>query len=273
MRRVSDYSEVKTLISLALRKRAITNCLAGGLLGSNALAAEAATGSLYLREWEGGVMLARRRRGFDLISLFVFDRSVSLPAPESDGVCEIVFDPRGRSGAEVLEELLLASGFAPSLRRMRLTSEKVSGAISPIVASTLGVNQLTAVAAFLETHFDSHFGCIPSLRTLSEELSAGCFHAVLDDDGIASLIHVNGNEIRHLATRNDRRGEGLAKALISHAVRCQGGKRMQVWCAEDNSAAVHTYTSCGFAPDGYRSLVLQYHVTVSNESKKILHLI
>lgn len=264
MRRVTDYAEVKALTSMALRRRAVTNCIPLG----DELAREVSLGSLYLDEWEGGALLAKRRGGFDVISLFVFDPTTQIPRLGSDGVCEIVFDPKGKSRAELLEGLLLACGFEPSLRRMRLTSERAADSEAPEHILTFDSAHLTAVSAFLEENFDPRLGCIPSLRVLSEELAAGCFHGISDGAGIASLIHVRGSEINHLATRRDCRGKGYAKALVQFASRNRTGKRMQVWCAEDNSAAKNTYLSCGFIPDGYSSLVLQYRVGVTDETEE-----
>ncbi len=268
MKRVEDYAEVKALTSLALRKRAVTNCYAAG----DELAREAESGSLYLQEWEGGAMLSKRKNGFDVIYLFIFDPEKQIPAPKLDGVCEIVFDPKGKSGADVLEKLLLESGFEASLRRMRLTSAEALQMSTPLPITTLEGSDIIAVSDFLTLHFDPRTGCIPSLRALSEELAAGCFHAITDGDGIASLIHVKGSEIRHLATREDKRGLGYGSALVQFASQHRAGKRMQVWCAEDNAAARKTYTSCGFTPDGYSSLVLQYRVGVTEEKSTLLHI-
>ena len=63
-------------------------------------------------------------------------------------------------------------------------------------------------------------------------------------------------EIRQLAVAPQARGQGKGKALLQRFTTELDGRRITVWTAETNAAALRLYESAGFAPDGWQSEVL-----------------
>ena len=72
-------------------------------------------------------------------------------------------------------------------------------------------------------------------------LAGGQLLMTADETGLTGLLHYapgfGASEIRHLAVREDRRGQGLAGALLGSYLAAAGGQKSQVWARTGNIPA------------------------------------
>ena len=217
------------------------------------LEAECAAGALYAEPFPGGVLLARRRGEHQILSL-ALDAGAALPEPAFDRptVLELAFREKD-AALRALPPELLSRGFAPVLRRLRLTRRAAAadaGAELPLASPA----ELDAVRALLETCFDPLTGCLPPEAVLAEDIGAG--RVLHSGEAVLRFSEGAAREVRQLAVAPRARGKGLGRAILSAFLAAKGDRRCTVWTADTNEAALRLYESAGFAPDGWTSEVL-----------------
>jgi len=149
-------------------------------------------------------------------------------------------------------------GFVPVLHRIRMTRKGQT--FSDVSPEVIQCTDAEGALAFLWENFSPLTGCLPTEDEMKADIAAGHVLALADADGIAGLLHwgavTGGFEIRHLALRQDSRGQGLTAPLIGAFLSRIGEKRAVVWLTEGNIAARRAYEKFDFCCDGYRSVVL-----------------
>jgi ribosomal-protein-alanine N-acetyltransferase len=127
----------------------------------------------------------------------------------------------------------------------------------------LGVRDAAALAELHQLSFADAWREV-SFAALLEQASVLAL-GLYADDGLLSfcLFQSSGaeSELLTLATRTERRGEGLAFALLDYAINSLSGSgvtRLLLDVAEDNAAARALYARLGFTEDGRRR---GYYVT------------
>lgn len=217
-------------------------------------------GALSAAETDAGLLLLVERTGVSRLYFYLNDLAeplgAELPVPT---VTEVAFRPRD-AGLQEAAAYLEGQGIRPVLRRLRMSrpaGEIEAGTSRPLPLDT---GRTDEGLVFLETYFSRLTGCLPDRRELEADLEAGNCLALEDGRGIAGLIHFSrdrrGGTIRHLAVREDRRGEGLSAPLIAGFLQATQGAPATVWTGMDSLAAQRAYGRFGFRPDGWESAVL-----------------
>ena len=67
MKQVKSYEALAPLLSAQLRRGVVTNCA----LSAGDWQREIESGSLYTQDWEGGLLLLRRREGHALLQFYL----------------------------------------------------------------------------------------------------------------------------------------------------------------------------------------------------------
>lgn len=250
---IKSYEELAALTSGLLRRGAAVN----SSFPESEYGPAILRGECELLRGEDWLIVLRQRPGHRRMN-FILNGLPEISLPEKT-VTEIA----GRERDEALwraQEHFESLGFAPILRRQRLTrkSGEISESFDGVTEAPMEMR--ADVCAFLEDNFSPLTGCLPTVEELSGDMENKNVLLLRDERGIAGLIHTGsitgGYEIRHLAVREDRRGSGLTAPLIGEFLRRTGGRRTTVWLTEGNAAAMGAYARFGFAPDGYRSVVL-----------------
>jgi len=165
-----------------------------------------------------------------------------------------------RPGREANLSLWEANGFSLLERRVRLARPAITpGQAAPM---TLEIPPITAAEAhaLLVKCFSPLTGCLPTVEELEEDLCHGRLLAA-GGDGLLRFGDGPAAEIRHLAVAEHARGKGAAKGLLARFNTRTADRRALVWTAESNAAALSAYQGAGFAPDGWRSVVLVANTT------------
>ena len=256
MRQILSYEELSRVTGEYLRPGVTANVM----VTREKFESDIKAGCLFLDADEHNLWIMVRREGH--VRLYFYLNDLTRPLSEHfdrPAAAEIAF----RAEAERLAALkgcLALCGLRPVFRRLRLTRPSkprlAEGSIDPRQPS-----DTPAILDFLESNFSPLTGCLPTLDEVLAGAADKRFLAFEDEAGIAGLIHVthekNGMEIRHLAVRKDRRGQGLADRLVAACLKENPGKICRVWVREDYGSAGQVYAKAGFEPDGWRSLVWQ----------------
>lgn len=256
MERIDCYETLARLASQQLRPGVKTNVI----ISEPEFAPAIETGALMAAVTPAGLLLCRDRGGHYRFQFCLNDLSVplgvELPTPI---VTEVAFRPQDVRLRGVVD-YLKAQGFVPLMERVRMSRK---GAVETPTLPPLfrpSIEYGPQVLTFLQDAFSAITGCLPDLRELNADLEQQ--HVILLKDGsaISGCLRFSFDgrvgEIRHLAVREDLRGQGLTRHLIAGYLHAVGGARSIVWVRSDYSAAKAAYTRMGFDTDGRRSIVL-----------------
>lgn len=254
MRQIQSYEELSRAAAGYLRPGVTANVM----ITREKFGPDIEAGRLFAQAGEHNLWIAAHREGHVRLYFYLNDparpleRRFDLPA-----VAEVAFRGGGEKLA-ALEGCLALCGLEPALRRVRL-ARLPEPPLAGDCASAGRPSDAGAVSLFLEANFSPLTGCLPTLDEAFSGMEDRRFLTVEDEKGIAGLIHVtpekNGVEIRHLAVREDRRGQGLAGKLVTACLRENPGKVCRVWVREDYGSARQVYEQAGFEPDGWHSQV------------------
>ena len=256
MKRIKNYEELSRAASGYLRPGVTANVT----VTREKFGSDIKAGRLFIEAGEKNLWIAVCRESHVRLYFYLNDLTQT-PDEQFDlpAAAEIAF--RGdREKLAPLEGCLALWGFKPAFRRVRLTrpSEPRPAGGGGSARQPAGAR---AIRDFLEANFSSLTGCLPALDEVLAGMSDKRFLALEDEKGIAGLIHMapekNGVEIRHLAVREDRRGQGLAGRLVAACIGEAPGKVCRVWVREDYISARQVYEKAGFKPDGWHSQVFQ----------------
>ena len=254
MKRITDYADVSSAVSRHFGRTTVTNCF----IDRAAYEREISGGTLYISEYDGGLYILRSRDGFGILS-FYFDSPESFAAPTfPDGmtaVCEVPYRERD-AGLRTVAGLFTADGgFVKRFTRARYSRIGDTTEYENVHVRVASQADGRSVYSLLERSFDRLTGCIPTRDALFGDIADG--HILVYDDGAAAgLLHFAedraSSEIRHLAVVENRRGEGIASALVRTYLAKRSG-RLRVWAREDYTDAVRVYVRNGYIPDGMKS--------------------
>ncbi len=261
MKPIEDYAEIPPLLAGYFRRGVRTN----HFLSAADHQADIAAKNLYCHTWPGGLLLIRQREGYRRLYFFITDPK-SLPTLDFGGIAVTEIPSRPRDGEDgELFQFWRRIGFERTLERLRLQcSGEAVEAAARIPAPPLPIRRATAAdsAALGRLYaecFDPYFGCIPNQEERNRALAGGqIFCAEGETGGLCGLIGTSPppyNEIRHLAVAGDRRGKGVASALVRHYLMAARPKKGLVWTGARNEAAIRLYENCGYSGDGWKSTV------------------
>lgn len=253
---LSSYEELAALASAHMTRGVLANTMVSRAAYEPAIA----RGALLARETPAGLLLLQKRETHHRLTFFLHDTTVPLdavfPAPT---VTEVAFRPRD-AGLQEAVQYLQTQGFSPLLRRLRMSRPAGEGPRDAPGVFPGEVSRLSAVAAFLGESFSSLTGCLPNEAELTEALRQGQVLLSQDETGLTGLLHFSfdgkSGEIRHLAIRSDKRGQGLTRPLIAAFLKATQNSKSTVWLRDPYPAAQAAYTALGFAPDPRHSVVL-----------------
>ena len=261
MKRVESYEGLAPLLSAQLRRGVVTNCA----LSAEDWQREIDGGSLYAQDWEGGLLLLRRREGHALLQ-FYLQAGASLPgelAWEGPTVLEIAARPRDE-GLLKSVELWRERGFRTLFRRERLAlpaNTQAPAGDGPLKARMAEEADVAGLWALLQASFDPLTGCLPTRGELEEDVAAG--HVVCLDaagGGVAGVLHIapgrGSTQLRHLAVAESYRRMGGAQGMLACYLERTGFAKSLVWVRTDNEVGQGFYRKNGYAPDGWGSWVL-----------------
>lgn len=251
---LTDYETLARLVSAHMTRGVVTNTM----VSQEEYAGDLAAGTLEARETPAGLLLLRQRPTHIRLQFYLNDLSVPLgTALPSPTVTEIAFRPRDVKLQQAVD-YLRHQGFAPVLERVRLSRPAGEAPLPdrPLTRPT----QSAPVLAFLQENFSSLTGCLPTEGELDDLLAQGRVLTLEENGEILGLLHFaltgNTGEIRHLAVRADRRGEGLTRPLLAGYLQAAAGGKSIVWTRHDHLSAQAAYGRFGFVPDGRRAAVL-----------------
>lgn len=251
--RIEDYAQLSPLLAGELKPGVLTNTL----LKKEDYLREIAAGSLFAEKFPGGLLLLRRREGYQRLN-FYLQRGASLP-PLSFSlptVLEIASRPRDQAlrDSEVLWE---QAGFRPLFSRQRMARpEGLSPLPGPegLSAHVAAEEELSTLERLLQECFDPLAGCLPTREELREDLQNG---NVISLPG--GILHMGkapgGTELRHLAVTPSLRRQGAAQALFAAYLLHTENRASRVWVRTDNPPALGFYEKNGYTCDGWTSRV------------------
>lgn len=256
MRQIWSYEELSRAAGGYLRPGVTANVM----VTREKFGSDIKAGRLLMEAGEDNLWIAARRETH--IRLYFYLNDLARPLEEGfdlPAAAEIAFRGHGEKLA-ALEGCLALCGLKPAFRRIRLARPS-EPCLTAGGVSAGWPDDARTIYGFLETSFSPLTGCLPTLDEVLAGTADRRFVALEDEKGIAGLIHMapekNGVEIRHLAVRKDRRGQGLADRLVTACIEENPGKICRVWVREDYDSARQVYARAGFRPDGWRSLVFQ----------------
>lgn len=212
------------------------------------------SGTLEVKEFDGGFCVLRKREGYYLMNFSSFDSAVFPDIPVHT-VTEIPL--RAKSGVEARVLGLLASaGFSLLFRRVRLT--RAAAETHPVSDPDIRLatdEDIPDICRLMDSSFDRRTGCLPDPQELN-----GARVWIYEKDGtVAGCLHEKDeravSELRHLCTDRALRGTGIASRLTDVYL-SSISKKSRVWVREDYSEARHIYETRGYEPDGMISLVM-----------------
>ena len=114
----------------------------------------------------------------------------------------------------------------------------------------------------LTSCFDPQTACLPQRQEIKGIIAEGriiCAKGVSEEiEGVLHFKHgKKSSEIRHLATAEGMRGQGLAQGMLHLYLGITERKTALVWARRDNKPAVEFYRESGYRPDGWTSAVLR----------------
>lgn len=261
MKQVKSYETLAPLLSAQLRRGVVTNCA----LSAEDWRREIEGGGLYARDWEGGLLLLRRRCGHVLL-YFYLQAGADLPEDlvwEGPTVLEIAARPRDE-GLLKSVELWRKRGFQLLFRRERLAlpgNTQVPAGSGPLVARMAKAADVAGLWTLLRDSFDPLTGCLPTREELERDVEAGNMVCLdVPEGGVAGLLHITpgrgATQLRHLAVDRRYRRLGGAKEMLACYLERTGFAKSLVWVRTDNEPGRSFYIKNGYVPDGWGSAVL-----------------
>jgi len=264
MIKLDCIKEASRLAFIQMRPGVLTN----HVMTTDEYREDIARGNLYFHVWAGGILFLRKRETYHMLS-FCVNETCFLPhcVLPDDVFTEIAYKPDGVGKATRAVEFWKQVGLQVAYERVRLT--RPSGANvtctgmqeASIVIQPATIQDTESCKTLLYNSFDHITGHIPDNHELIESIKTGHVLCMKDPNGnVCGLLRFSSREasleIRQLALREDMRGRGLASELITHLIKLANDKKITVWARDGYVPAIKSYTTSGFAPDGWRSTVL-----------------
>ena len=255
MKQIIDCAKISKLVMAHMKRGVLTN----NFMHPKEYRAEISAGTLFAHEYDGGLLLLRKREGRHLLTFYINNRNVlpdvKLPSDTITGI------PQKTSEADAIS-YWTQLGMRPLGEYIRLTREVDSGSASEEPSIHIAAeSDFDGVHALLYDSFDLRTGCLPSDAELRDDIKQGMVLCVKDDriGGVLRFGAFSGRaEIMHLAVREDLRGRGIGHMLVKDFVGRYGERKCTVWMREGYAPALKAYTAAGFFPDGMRSVLLGY---------------
>jgi len=222
---------------------------------------EVAAGTLYFYNWDGGLLFLRKRKRCNQLTYCLNDLHIlpDITIPNSTFV-DITSRPGAEDKAQQAVEYWTSLGFTFSANHIRLTKSPTLLHSTPIRCHPKKTDYAEC-EELLEACFGKNAGYLPTQWEFENDVENGMALRLFDIMGgicafLRGVQHNNAVEIRLLAVREDRRGRGNARHIMSIFLGAHTDKKIIVWVDNNNEAALKLYKSVGFDNDGWRSTML-----------------
>lgn len=249
--KINDYDTLSKLMTAQLRPGVTTNMVAD----KEGCMADIQAGALLAIDFPGGLILLRRREGFQKLN-FYLQKGAEPPALEiaMPTVMETAFRARDTAlqGSCGLWERL---GFRRQFTRQRMVRRPGETVLSSFIQARLaGREDFLKAQAILKENFPPLTGCLPTERELLEGIERR-FLFVAEGGVLQAAAASGGTELRHLAVAPSMRRQGVAQALLRAYMAEWGEKPSRVWVRQDNQPALGFYKKNAYICDGWTSIV------------------
>lgn len=273
MKQVTSYEEFVPMLSAQLRRGVIANAP----VSAEQWRREIAHGTLWVRQWDSGLLLLRRREGFDRLTFYL--HALSLPDDltwDHPVVLEIAARPRDTALLQAVD-FWRGQGFQEQFQRERLTLPagiRVPSGNGPLTARLAVPEDQPEIMGILVRNFPALTGCLPTADELAQDLQVGNVVCTAAPDGVvAGVLHITpgrpATQLRHLAVDKAYRRQGGAQGLLACYLEHTNFAKSQVWVRTDNRPARQFYETNGYTADGWRSTVLYRPNSEAGTEKRI----
>ncbi len=254
MKKAESYGELAPKTAAFFGRGTATNCF----FSPRELEEEINKEHLYYLEAPGSLFLLCRRESHWSTHFYLREEGTLPSFPPEPLVTELACRSRDLALQEAAERLQ-QGGFTLLCRRQRFKrpSEPMEGAGEGEFARE---EDLEPAYGLLCRSFSSLTGCLPTKQELLSDIQARSLLLLRRQGQLVGILHFRRGkpawEIRHLATRQDFRGQGLASALLGRLLTLPEKPACRVWVVDGNESARRVYEKKGFVSDGFYSLVL-----------------
>lgn len=283
VKQIENYSELSKLIFSCLKKNVLTNCF----LSKEDWEFEIYQKNVYYFLIENNLFIFRKREDFWIFNYYVngyfnsFNLEVLKEKFKQENLEILVAEVVGRKindeNYQKQQDFLKQLGLKKVLTRERfenvenvkLQTEKNEDMLNISVdnkTETLEYeitlpDELDSdlILEFLKANFNNYYGCIPLKEKVKEDINEKLFYIAKIDEEIIGVLHFRKSqktsEIRHLAVKNEWRGQGVGKKLINNYLNEMTSLKKLVWTGNENCSAQKLYEKNGYKKDGYVSSV------------------
>ncbi len=243
MKQITDFKELSALILKHYKRGVLTN----SFLHPDTLKCEIREGRLFVNDNAESLSILLQRDSFDRLYYYA--------ASENTGITiyrETVTESVGN------ESLLKFNSFEPVGKRCHLVKNKAVEA-QPLTSEFAQKEDCEAILKLIKNCFDEKTAALPTLTELILKAENGNVLIFKDSAKTAAVleygIYGKTATIDHLCTSPEYRSMGLAKKLCTDFISQNSGRRLDVWTAESNTAALKLYKSLGFEADEKTAII------------------
>lgn len=250
LKAINDYEEYSRIISPKLKKIFYTN----NFLSETDVKREIDDKTLFYSEVNNDLYIFRKRKNH-LIMTYYLTLNDKIPDFSENIVTEIAYKIYPENIVEFFEKY----GMRKYIQRVRLSKEESCEYINSENITLCQIDDAKEVSEILNRYFDKFSGCIPTEKSLINDIINKNIYVYKQDKILGILRFYDGNlssEIKHLIVIPEARKKGVAKGLVSKYLEESIAKNKRVWTGIDNESAINVYKKMGYVEDGYKSIVL-----------------
>lgn len=272
MMKIESISDLSRLITEQWKPGVLTNAA----FSAEAFQNEIDAGTLYAVELSGGLLLLRRREGYDRLN-FYLQPSTGLEdwVPQRTTVLEIPARDRDQ-GLRAMGPVWEQAGFELKRSRLRIgcrRKEVPAGAATEIQIRNARTEDQSWIMDLMYRIYEPMTSCIPTQAELAADIAEENVVCAQTPDGEpAGFLHMSrtkrSTECRHLAVEPRMRRRGIAGAMFAFDWARARTPLYQIWVDQDNFPALRLYEKLGYSPDGWESTVWICKKGTDNNERK-----
>jgi GNAT superfamily N-acetyltransferase len=278
MDRISDTNQIEALLSAERKKHKplYTNCM----LFSGALDEYASKGRLYYEQYDDGIVLLYDA-GYYFSMYYHISPNTGIRFERHEKPVVIDFQDsvqRHHKQYDVMIPYWENAGFSFNAKLMRMIAEYDEHALNALIHShkteyeviTARPEHYEPILCLLFDAFDPVKNLLHSREDLLEEMDAGEFQCIVDEDGevmcaLQSSVKDGVFHMHHVVVDPKHRGKNLSWHLRKDATEKafkQGVRKREGWTVEGNTAGIIAAEKIGLKFDG--RFITQYIMEAHN---------